>query len=296
MALTPMIGHGELHVTSEAPPETPNVRSWLGGAVVFDHRRWTCAQAELTWTAPCHLVVLTHAGRTARTRISCAGELIHDGRDRPGALSFIPAGVERSGSYSEVDLVYSALWLDPDRFDHGSCTDGLPTLVNRSDPVIAALLTSLQREIAGDAVPDAGYVEHLVAVLMHRILLLGGGRRTGTGRATIGSALGKATLRRVHDHMEQHLDGEIRLGDLAAIAGMEVDSFARRYRAATGMAPYAAVIEHRVRRAEQLLDDAELELGVIAARLGFSSQSHFTTTFKRQRGMTPNAYRRQLLS
>lgn len=292
MALTPMIGEGELRVTREAPPETHDVRSWLDGAVVFDHRRWSCAHAELTWRAPRHLIVLTHAGRTARTRVACAGEIVHDGPDRPGALSVIPAGVERSGSYSDVDLVYSALWLDPGRFGPGD--DALPILVNGGEPVIAALLTSLQQEIADDTGPDGGYVEHLVAVLLHRIRRLDG-VRAGT-RTSPAAPLGTATLRRVHDHMEQHLDGEIRLSELATIAGMEVDSFARRYRAATGMAPYAAVIERRVRRAEQLLGDDALELGVIAARLGFSSQSHFTTTFKRQRGMTPSAYRRTLLA
>src|SRR5882757_8381082 len=106
MALTPMIGEGKLRVTRETTFEPPETCSWLDGAIVFDHRRWSCQGAELTWTAPSHLIVLTHTGKTARTRISCSGELVYDGRDRPGALSFIPAGVERSGSYCEADLVY----------------------------------------------------------------------------------------------------------------------------------------------------------------------------------------------
>jgi hypothetical protein len=31
------------------------------------------------------------------------GELIQDGVDRPGTLSFLPAGVERSGFYQDAD-------------------------------------------------------------------------------------------------------------------------------------------------------------------------------------------------
>lgn len=40
-----------------------------------------------------------------------------------------------------------------------------------------------------------------------------------------------------------------------------------------------------------LLRETDLSIGSIAFRLGFSSQSHFTTTFRRLRGMTPRAYR-----
>jgi AraC family transcriptional regulator len=292
MALTPMIGEGKLRVTGDTRPEPPDTCSWLDGAIVFDHRRWSCQQAELIWTAPLHLIVLTHTGKTARTRISCSGELVYDGRDRPGALSFIPAGVERSGSYCEPDLVYSALWLDHGRFRHERWAETLPILVNRADAVIAALLTALHEDVAFGGKPDTAYVEHLAAVAMHRIMALDGSK----SRPNAHGALCKATLRRIEEYVEEHLSGEIRLSDLAAIADMEIDSFARRFRTATGMAPYAFVIERRIRRAEQLLADPDHELALIAARLGFSSQSHFTTAFKRERGMTPRTYRHQLFS
>ncbi|MCK1643072.1 helix-turn-helix transcriptional regulator [Bradyrhizobium sp. 157] len=292
MALTPMIGEGQLRVTHEAPSEPPDTRSWLDGAIVFDHRRWSCREAELTWTAPSHLIVLTHTGKTARTRVSCSGELVYDGRDGPGALSFIPAGVERSGSYREADLVYSALWLDHAQFKREGSAETLPILVNRADAVITTLLTALHDDIAHGSKPDTAYVEHLAAVAMHRVMALDGAKPPP---ATHG-ALGKVTLRRVQEYVEERLGGEIRLSDLAALADMEIDSFARRFRAATGMAPYAFVIERRICRAEQLLANADHEIALIAARLGFSSQSHFTTAFKRQRGMTPRAYRQQLFS
>lgn len=292
MALTPMIGEGELRITDETPSEPPDTHSWLNGAIVFDHRRWSCQKAELIWTAPSHLIVLTHTGKTARTKISCSGELVYEGRDGPGALSFIPAGVERIGTYCEADLVYSALWLDHTQFKHAGAAETLPILVNRADAVIATLLTALHEEIAHGSKPDAGYVEHLVAVAMHRVMTLDGAKH----RPEAHGAIGKVTFRRVQEFVEERLGGEIRLCDLAAIADMEIDSFARRFRVATGMAPYAFVIERRIRRAEELLANADHELALIAARLGFSSQSHFTTAFKRRRGMTPRAYRQQLFS
>lgn len=71
------------------------------------------------------------------------------------------------------------------------------------------------------------------------------------------------------------------------------DSFARRFKATTGLAPYAFVVERRLRRAEILLAKPEMALAAIAMSLGFSSQSHFTTTFRKLRGTTPHAYRRR---
>jgi AraC family transcriptional regulator len=287
-----MIGEGELRVTQETPSEPPDTCSWLDGAIVFDHRRWCCQEAELTWTAPSHLIVLTHTGKTARTRVSCSGELAYDGRDRPGVLSFIPAGVERFGSYCEADLVYSALWLDHDRFRHERSAETLPILINRADAVITALLTALYQDVAFGSKPDTAYVEHLAAIAMHRVMALDGAKP----RPNAHGALGKAKLRRIEEYVEERLGGEIRLSDLAAIANMEIDSFTRRFRTTTGMAPYAFVIERRIRRAEQFLANPDHELALIAAKLGFSSQSHFSTTFKRQRGMTPRTYRQQLFS
>jgi AraC family transcriptional regulator len=61
------------------------------------------------------------------------------------------------------------------------------------------------------------------------------------------------------------------------------------------VAPYAFVLEERIRRAEALLADAALPIGIIAIRLGFSSQSHFTATFRRLRGISPRAYRMGIL-
>ncbi|MBR0663651.1 helix-turn-helix transcriptional regulator [Roseomonas hellenica] len=293
MALTPLIGQGRMRVIEEAPHEPAVTQSWRHRSLVFDHRRWSCREAELTWTAPSHLIVLTQRGSTTQTRIACAGELVHDGHDRPGMLSFVPAGVERSGLYRNADLVYSALWLDP-RLP-GLCGRDwatLPILINRADAVVATLLSSLRDEIAAGGMPEAVYVEHLAAVAMHRILALDGAppRRKDHGR------LSGTTLRRVQDHVEAHLDQEIALSDLAAIAGMTGDSFARQFKAAAGLAPYAFVIERRMRRAEDLLARPEMALAQIAMALGFSSQSHFTTTFRRQRGMTPRAYRQRLFS
>ena len=59
-----------------------------------------------------------------------------------------------------------------------------------------------------------------------------------------------------------------------------------------GSPPHQDVLAHRVERAKQLLQgDGDLSLGQVAARTGFSDQSHFSHHFKRLVGVTPGRFR-----
>lgn len=265
--------------------------SWLGGRVTLDHRRWDCAEAELAWQAPYDLVVLTEVGETASTTVRVEGRLAYEGRDQPGALSFVPAGADRLCAYRDTALVYTALWIDPTVYGGLSGCESLPTLptlINHDDRVVASLLTSLREEIAGWTPPDAVYVEHLIAILALRLAALD---RTAPAPRVRGGRLHRAALGRVRDHVEANLGADIALSDLAALLGMPLDTFARRFRSSTGRAPYAYVLERRVARARTLLTTTEMDIASIAATLGFSSQAHMSTTFRRLTGTTPRAYR-----
>jgi len=146
---------------------------------MFDSRRWACQEAELHWTAPHHLIVLTDGGSTSRTSSRTERKIIYDGQDRPGILTFVPAGAERIGFYRDVDLSYSALWIDPDLALPGlERLRDIPILVNESDAVIGTLLRSLCTEMLFGHRPDTVYVEHLVSLV--------GLRTAGLGAATSG--------------------------------------------------------------------------------------------------------------
>ncbi|MDK1491461.1 AraC family transcriptional regulator [Sinorhizobium sp. 7-81] len=232
--------------------------------------------------------MLTDAGSTSRTSIRTEGKTLYDGRDRPGVLTFVPAGAERVGFYRDVDLSYSALWIDPALALPGlERLRDIPILVNESDAVIGTLLRSLCTEMLFGHRPDTVYVEHLVSLAGLRMAGLSGNRFPTSNRGR----LGRRMLERVRDYIDTHIASDISLSDVAAIAGMPVDTFARRFKETTGRPPYAYVLEERVRRAELLLRDTNIAIGAIAFRLGFSSQSHFTTTFRRLKGITPRVYR-----
>ncbi|THK34157.1 AraC family transcriptional regulator [Ensifer sp. MPMI2T] len=287
MSFRPLLGDGRIRARDE---ETASLRtaSWIGSSVVFDSRRWACQEAELRWTAPHHLIVLTDGGSTSRTSIRTEGKTLYDGQDRPGVVTFVPAGAERIGFYRDVDLSYSALWIDPALALPGlERLREIPALVNRSDAVTGTLLRSLCTEMSFGHRPDTVYVEHLVCLIGLR---MAGLQETRSPTANHGR-LGRRTFERVRDYIDANMASDISLSEVAAIAGMPIDTFARRFKETTGRPPYAYILEERVRRAEVLLGDTSMTIGAIAFRLGFSSQSHFTTTFRRLKGITPRAYR-----
>jgi AraC-like DNA-binding protein len=67
--------------------------------------------------------------------------------------------------------------------------------------------------------------------------------------------------------------------------------FASQFRAATGLRPHEFLLRRRVGRAEDLLRNSPIAIAEIALTVGFQTQAHFTTVFKKIVGCTPRQWR-----
>lgn len=81
------------------------------------------------------------------------------------------------------------------------------------------------------------------------------------------------------------------LEQLASIAGMSRASFAEQFKKAFGRTAMGFLKELRLRRAARLLETTDLPVKTIAARVGFSSRSHFSRAFKAVMNAEPTTYR-----
>ncbi|HML27989.1 MAG TPA: AraC family transcriptional regulator [Hyphomicrobium sp.] len=107
------------------------------------------------------------------------------------------------------------------------------------------------------------------------------------------SPLPKWRVKRVVEYVDAHIADEITLADLAAAAGMSRMYFASQFKVATGMRPQDYVLQKRIERAQHLLLTTAQPLVEVALNVGFQTQAHFTTIFKKIAGNTPRRWRRE---
>jgi AraC family transcriptional regulator len=109
-------------------------------------------------------------------------------------------------------------------------------------------------------------------------------------------SLQKWRLKRVLQYVDENLAGKITLQQLAAVAGLSRMHFAAQFRAAVGMRPHDYLLNRRIDRAQELLRRADVSLVDVALTVGFQTQAHFTTVFKRFVGDTPYQWRSAYLA
>ena len=105
------------------------------------------------------------------------------------------------------------------------------------------------------------------------------------------NALPKWRLRRVEQHIADHFDRSISLSELASVAGLSRMHFAAQFRAATGYRPREFLLNYRIEHAKTLLATTGRPLAEIALAVGFSTQAHFSTVFKRITAQSPARWR-----
>jgi AraC family transcriptional regulator len=100
-------------------------------------------------------------------------------------------------------------------------------------------------------------------------------------------------LRKAVDYMGANLLEDIRLSELARIAGLSPSHFARAFKVSIGLSPHRWLVEQRIHRAKRLMAKERKPISVASDLAGFASQSHFTKAFRRVTGTTPGLWLRK---
>ena len=105
------------------------------------------------------------------------------------------------------------------------------------------------------------------------------------------NTLPRPRLRRVTEYIATHLDQELTLARLGAVACMSPYHFARLFQRSTGLPPHRFVLRERINQAALLLTAPAPPVAEVARVVGFRSASHFSSVFRRLTGVTPRAFR-----
>lgn len=284
---------------------TRYIRAFNGEARVERAARWTGSEATIVASLPRSpvteialrpegpLLVLHLEGVNSRALARCEGRASVRSGPTLGKVGLLPGGCL---IHAEADFAapvrHLALHLKAELFAAGAqdsgaeCTTFRPSL-DVADPVLVGHMRELAAELQNPGLLGRLHAEGLSVAIAVRLARAHSSLQQRLARG----GLPPRRLRRVQEHIESELAGEITLAELAGIAGLSVSHFCRAFRQSTGMAPHQYVIGRRIARAKELLARSQLSIAQIALEAGFASQSHLNAHFARALDTTPKRFR-----
>lgn len=219
------------------------------------------------------------AMKTTRAKLTRDRQIIYDGTMPTGTL-YVSAPSKPLGVQFQGPCAFLHVHIPADHFA-APAAEALHDLVLLRDPLAAELAKALIEH--GDATDHefARCVGQTLAMHLTRL---------EPPRAKV-NALPKWRLRRVEQYIADHFDRCISLSELANVAGLSRMHFAAQFRAATGYRPREYLLNHRIEHAKRMLATSGRPLAEIALAVGFSTQAHFSTVFKRISGQSPARWR-----
>jgi len=284
------------------PDELPQ---WVPGELTVDSaplgwdgmrlRGWRYTPLDVPIPGLCdYLIVVYQDGVTPMNR-RCTGDWRRE-QVAPGSISLLTHAAQSHWRWSE-EIEVTHLYLPA-----GAVADVAAQIYERSvrdvelfdvlraeDPVLSGIAGSLAQEsrqggVGGRLYVDALKAQTCVHVLRHYANVI--------FREPISTrGLSRIQCRLLLDYVEEHLDQNISLAELAGVVQLGIFHFMRKFRAEFGCPPHAYVMRRRIEHAKRQLARRDIPLKVVAADCGFSDQSHMTRVFRRALATTPAEYR-----
>jgi len=217
---------------------------------------------------------------------------------QPGEMLLIPAGINYSSLWHGAGE-FSLLGFSPQFFEqiaHESVRVKQVELmphIGVGDSLVQQIGLALKADIEakhpvgrmfGESLAT-GLVIHLLkqyAVWQPRSL------SDDTGR------LSEHQLQKVFKYIQDHLEQDIALSDMASALNLSQYHFCRLFKQSTGLTPHQYLTQCRIDRAKHLLQFTQLTITEITFAVGLSNHSSFTRLFRRYVGTTPKEFRASL--
>jgi AraC family transcriptional regulator len=213
---------------------------------------------------------------------------------KEGDFLLVPANISHFVRWHQEHR-FILLSLEPKYFARAICDCIDPELIPyflKSDPLIHQIGLVLKTELETGGAGGQLYVEAMTHALFIHLL-----RHYSSQQNIIrnySGGLSKFKLKQVIDYINNHLERDLSLTELATMVQMSSSYFCRSFKQSTGEPPHQYVIQRRLERAKQLLLQDELTLAEIAYRVGFANQGHLNRHFKRRFGITPRQMKQKL--
>jgi AraC family transcriptional regulator len=240
--------------------------------------------------------IVIHIGQSVD--IGCRrGAQTHRGRAVHGDIDIIPAGMPSRWEVKQKDtallIAVHASILCRVAGERGLDFQRVE-VVNRfqmRDPQIEHIGWALKAEMEAGYPAGTLFTDSLATALAARLLDRHSTARQGREERL---TMPGHKLRLVLSYVEDNLAGDLRLPELAAVAGLGMSQFKRVFRDSVGVPVHQYVIQRRLERAKSLLSDKSLPVGQIAIEAGFAHQSHLARHLRRATGVPPTRFRQHV--
>lgn len=158
------------------------------------------------------------------------------------------------------------------------------------DPLVGMLAARLWLAAADDSPLGRSFAEHATRALLTSLLLRGVEETEGH---VAGTRLASWRCRKAQAFMLARIGDKLTIEEVAAEVGLSACHFVRAFKATLGETPHQWISGRRIDRAKELLVTTESSLTDIAAGLGYSSASHFSSAFRAGAGVSPRLWREE---
>jgi AraC family transcriptional regulator len=155
-----------------------------------------------------------------------------------------------------------------------------------TDVGLARLVRAHQDGLARGLCGSELYFDIIRQAILNRIVVRHATR--SISKEAFSEMLSSTKIRRIADYVDANLSGELRLLELATVAGFSRAHFARAFKNMMGMSPHAYVTQRRLARALDLVRKRDMSIAEIAQDCGFADQAHLSRSFKTYYGMSPS--------
>lgn len=162
----------------------------------------------------------------------------------------------------------------------------------RFDPVVYNLGQTLVASLLQPNHASKIFVDHVLHALNCHFVSSYGGITVLAPHSRGG--LSAQQIRKAAEFLEDHLDGDLGLQQVAQVCDLSLSHFARAFKQSFRKPPHQWLIERRVDRAKRIMLTSRMPLADVAIRCGFADQSALNRAFKRIHGVPPGIWRRTM--
>ena len=230
------------------------------------------------------------------------GKRRFEGQVRSGEVAIVPAGSSWTCRSEGSDLEMLLLYLRP-LFVRSAARElnlahieiDLTPQIGFKDSHISHVAMSLLHELNEANVVGRLYADSLATGLAIQLVRRYSSLRdVHVGHGGMAPHKLRRAIALIDHHLSDEEEGRVALRVVASDVHMSYFHFSRAFKQSMGMTATNYIAERRIERAKKMLEETELPISEIALRSGFSSQSHFTTAFRRLAGAPPKAFRTAL--